>query len=95
VCEKLNVAPPSSIILLLDKFPPKQETFLPRTSKCTRFYDKFVKHAFKLNLFKGKVVWCTGLGTILQFHQIVFEFDRDFVSNDFFSNVNVCKMPRS
>jgi len=38
-------------------------------------------------------VWCTGLGTILQFHQIVFEFDRDFVSSDFFSNVNVCKMP--
>jgi hypothetical protein len=29
-------------------------------------------------------VLCTGLGTILQFHQIVFEFDRDFVSNDFF-----------
>lgn len=42
--EKLNVAPPSSI-LLLDKFPPKQETFLPKTSKCTRFYDKFVTHA--------------------------------------------------
>ncbi len=42
--EKLNVAPPSSI-LLLDKFPPKHETFLPKTSKCTRFYDKFVTHA--------------------------------------------------
>ncbi len=52
--EKLNVAPPSSI-LLLDKFPPKHETFLPKTSKCTRFYDKFVTHALNWMFLKEKL----------------------------------------
>jgi hypothetical protein len=54
MCEKLNVAPPSSI-LLLNKFPPKQETFLPKTSKCTQFYDKFVKYALNLIFLKEKL----------------------------------------